>query len=306
MLKDGHNIESISKIQFNDPSIFSEEIRSKILREIASILRADKTIVSSDFEKRLLIESFSIPESKLFVAPFYYPRSHEKQLPFHRKKDFIFIGNFRHPPNKDAVLWLKHKVWHKISKALPDATLRIYGESALSEDFALNNQEERFIVKGQLKPQFLYSTLSKHRINLAPLRYGAGIKGKITDGWYSGTPCVSTSIGLEGMNDGSPWGGLVADNEDDFAEAAIKLYTDEVLWNECKDNGDRMLDTLFNEEKNGSDLKNFLNELMVPKERHDWIKDIMWMSERRYTEEFGVKVSLREEISNLKKSNKRE
>lgn len=295
MLSQGKSVQEISNINFFNSKQFSSETVDRILREIASIMRTDATILSSFVEQDILKNQFLIPNHKLTVAPFYYKSENTTFKPFHRRKDFIFIGNFRHRPNKDAILWLKEKIWKKLAPRLPDVHLKIYGDGALMEDYALENKQERFLIKGQLKPEYLYSTLSKHRVNLAPLRYGAGIKGKITDGWHVGTPVVSTSIGMEGMNQGQRWGGLVADTDDSFVEAALKLYTDEEMWMKSQLDGKYLMENQFDEDKNGADFKNWIGNL-ASKRAHDWVKDVMWMSERRYTEEFGSKITLKETL----------
>jgi glycosyltransferase involved in cell wall biosynthesis len=109
---------------------------------------------------------------------------------------------------------------------------------------ALDRPESGFRVCGSAPDQ--YAALARHRVNLAPLRFGAGIKGKISDGWLVGTPAVATSIGAEGMGDDeAPWGGRVADSVEDFAQAAAALYQEENLWRQCSDAGKRILRARF-------------------------------------------------------------
>ena len=120
----------------------------------------------------------------------------------------------------------------------------------------LQNSEMGFSVKGWTPDQ--YETLARYRVNLAPLRFGAGIKGKITDGWWCGTPVVTTSIGAEGMVDGESdvikFGGLIAENAHEFANSACELYGVKTLWLTAQKNGYEILDRFYHEAKNTETL----------------------------------------------------
>ena len=88
----------------------------------------------------------------------------------------------------------------------------------------------------------------KFRINFAPLRFGAGIKGKITDGWYYGVPCITTRIGAEGLlnsNEYESFGGIIANSEDEIVNAAISLYNNDQYWLELAEKGDNIIKKYF-------------------------------------------------------------
>lgn len=227
------------------------------LREVASIYRSDLSLIISDFEKTLLETRFQVPEDLLALARFSYPSAGVMagSLPgraFSEREGFAVIGNFRHPPNMDGVKWLKREIWPCIRESLPDARVEVFGAYPPKEVMQLGSERDGFLVRGWVENQF--EALSKVRVNLAPLRYGAGIKGKITDGWCAGTPVVTTPIGSEGMHQGLPWGGQVAQTPGSFAEAAVALHESEAAWTEAAKNGRKILSELYDREKNADSL----------------------------------------------------
>ncbi|MEM6428899.1 MAG: glycosyltransferase [Deinococcota bacterium] len=200
-------------------------------REVAAIYRADLSLIISAFEYRLLIEDFSVPEVILHYLPFMLepPTQQAKAIlpSFKERKHFISIGNFLHAPNWDAVLQLKTTIWPRIRQALPDAELHVYGAYPPQKAFALHSPKDGFLVKGRAEDA--YKVLREARVLLAPLRFGAGLKGKLIDAMQCGVPSVTSSIGTEGISDGA-WAGFREDDMAAFATSAIQLYTDESLW----------------------------------------------------------------------------
>ena len=200
------------------------------LRELAAIYRCDLSLIISRFEMELLVDYFHIPEYLLIYCPYWSLGGlpHSRNLAFEQRKDFLFIGNFRHEPNWDAVLWLKYQLWPKISSQLPDAVLHIYGAYPPPKATELHNLKEKFLIKGWVDDSILVT--QNARVTLAPLRFGAGLKGKLFESMKSYTPSVTTSIGAEGIVHADEWPGVVADEVDSFVQAAVNLYTDKDFW----------------------------------------------------------------------------
>jgi O-antigen biosynthesis protein len=206
------------------------------------------------------------------------------------------IGNFRHGPNSDGVRWLCDKIWPKIRQALPEAEMHVYGAYPPREMMNLTNTQSGFHVKGPVKDHL--AMLKKYKLNLAPLRYGAGIKGKITDGWFSGTPVVTTPIGSEGMADGDEislsqgWGGAISTSDPlDFAHKAVELYLQEEKWNIAQANGYRLLRTFHSEETNSLSLVRELTSLRdrLPEHRQsNLIGNILNYNTLRSTKYFSL------------------
>lgn len=200
------------------------------LRELAAIYRCDLSLMISRFEMELLTDYFHVPELLLIYCPY---RSlgglpHSRDPSFDQRNNFIFIGNFRHEPNWDAVLWLKYYLWPKISSRLTGAELHIYGAYPPPKATELHNAKERFHIKGWVDDSILVT--QNARVALAPLRFGAGLKGKLFESMKCYTPSVTSSIGAEGITTANDWPGVVADEVDSVVHSAVSLYSDKDFW----------------------------------------------------------------------------
>lgn len=199
-------------------------------REIAAIFRCDIALMISAYEIDLLTEMFRISADLLHYLPFMVDLSAlaKSTKSFEARQHFMTIGNFRHGPNWDAVLYLQ-SIWPLIRKQLPDAELHIYGAYPPSKATALHQPKTGFLIKGWA--QSAYDVMESARVCLAPLRFGAGLKGKLLDAMMMQTPSVTTAIGAEGMAlPGLPWPGHIAENAADIAAAAINLYQNQAAW----------------------------------------------------------------------------
>ena len=208
-------------------------------REIAAIYRCDITLIISRFEYQLLQQAFSVPEALLHYCPFLLPPAISIQSTFAQRQDFITIGNFRHEPNWDAVLCLKHQIWPRVRAQLPQAQLHIYGAYPPPKATALHNPKQGFLVRGWADDA--HEIMQNARVCLAPLRFGAGLKGKLIDAIQCGTPSVTTTIGAEGIDAAEKWPGFIADEREQFVTAAVNLYESPKLWQVAQD---RCADTL--------------------------------------------------------------
>jgi len=219
-------------------------------REIASILRCDLSLIISTFEMKVLVETFNIDEALLMYLPFMLPQITEEEkaqwLGFEERVNFITIGNFLHEPNYQAVIFLKNEIWPTIKKKLPEAEMHIFGAYPSEKVNQLNNPKEGFLVKGRVRN--VKDVMEKARVCLAPLVFGAGLKGKLIDAMQCGTPNVSTHIGAEAMHNGLPWSGFIANLPKDFADDAVKLYSNETLWTKFQQNGVEIINQLFDEQ----------------------------------------------------------
>jgi glycosyltransferase involved in cell wall biosynthesis len=198
-------------------------------REIAAILRCDLSLIISNIEMDLLIKTFKVDSSLLLHLPFMVdlatcPTSTRS---FAERQHFMTIGNFRHAPNWDVVLHLQ-QIWPLIKKQIPDAQLHIYGSYPPPKATALNNPKTGFLIKGWAEDALV--VMERARVCLAPIRFGAGIKGKLLDAMIMQTPSVTSSLGSEGMHDQQPWPGLIADDVTEFVASAVNLYNDKKVW----------------------------------------------------------------------------
>ena len=212
-------------------------------REIASILRCDLSLIISEFEMKILKNEFNIPKQTLFYLPILFELKKQEIVSFEKRKDFIFIGNFLHEPNWDCIQYLSKVIWPKIHSELPDANLLIYGAYVTQKVSELNNVRNNFLIKGRAEDAL--DVISNAKVLLAPLRFGAGIKGKLLESMFVGTPSVTSTIGAEGINGDLEWNGFISNEPDVFCKNAIDLYTDSVIWEQSQKKGFNIIEKRF-------------------------------------------------------------
>ncbi|WP_350285899.1 glycosyltransferase [uncultured Croceitalea sp.] len=239
-------------------------------REVASVYRSDLTLLVSTFEKLLLEKEVHIDSALLYHLPFLYDTIEttvrEDWSGFKERKDFICFGNGKHAPNVDAIRWLKEVIWPLIRTKLPDAQLHVYGAYLPQYINEMHNVKNGFLVQGWIDD--LDTALQKTKVNLAPLRFGAGIKGKLTQAMRNGTPTVTTTIGVEGMLSNLSFSGMIADNAEKFAADAFKLYSNEVIWKDKQNNGTTIINKFYNKEKLTLKFFEILESLMTNLSSH--------------------------------------
>lgn len=222
-----------------DPDLFSNDAK----REISAILRCDLSLIISEYEMQLLQEFYRIDPNLLHYLPFLEQNPSSEDVvdwkPFEAREGFVFIGNFLHDPNWQTVQVLKTQIWPELRKKIPGAGMHIYGAYASQKVTQLHNAKERFYIHGRATDA--RKTIEQHRVLVAPIQFGAGVKGKFIDAMQTGTPSVTTEVGAEAMSGQLPWAGTVADDPQQFTNAASKLYEDEVIWRQAQQNGLRIL-----------------------------------------------------------------
>lgn len=197
-------------------------------REIAAILRCDLTLLVSAFEREFLTEKFQISHTNTLHFPLLPRVDKNVEFPdYAQRQDFVFIGNFRHAPNWDSVLWLK-RIWPKIRRQIPSANMLIYGAYPPKKATQLHNDKDGFLVKGWADDA--QHVLRHARVCLAPLSFGAGVKGKFLDAFQAHTPSITTALGIEGITPEENWPGIVAERDNELIDAAVKLYNSIEPW----------------------------------------------------------------------------
>lgn len=246
-----------------DTELLYQQMRAgdMAVREVAAIFRCDLSLMISEVEIELLQSYFSVPSQLLFYCPFLSQREINiaSSTDFSARRHFIAIGNFRHEPNWDSVLWLKHQLWPIIHAQLPQAELHIFGAYPPPKATQLHNAKEGFHIKGWAAEAQV--VMQSARVCLAPLRFGAGIKGKLMDAMRCGTPSITTSIGVESMTGGLPWGGAVENNAEAFAAAAVAHYQNDTLWQKKQQYGFTILRDYFYRKDNALALETRLTQL---------------------------------------------
>ena len=192
-------------------------------QELATISACDVVLVTSSVEQALLQRE--LPSTRVILLP----NMHEVRGPgpaYAARSGLLFVGGFGHPPNVDAVNWLINDIFPRVRAKRPDITLHLVG--AMPEDAVTRLQGPGIVIHGRVAE--LSAMLDTCRIALAPLRFGAGVKGKINVAMSHGLPVVATTLAAEGMHLIDGENALLADDAANFADAILRLYADEALW----------------------------------------------------------------------------
>lgn len=251
-------------IDVKDANLFTETAK----REIASILRCDLSLIISEFEMKLLADTFAVSKEILYYLPFMVTKLPDSSnFPeFEQRTNFMTIGNLLHGPNVDSVLYLKKEIWPLIKKQLPQAQLYIYGNYAPQHILELHNQKQGFYIMGWADS--VAHVMQKARVCLAPLRFGAGLKGKLLDAMLYGTPGVTTSIGAEGMYGDLLTPGVIADTPESFAELSVALYSDKIKWQQNAQRGVEIIKARYNGKAIAKDFMTRLDALKINLKLH--------------------------------------
>jgi O-antigen biosynthesis protein len=191
--------------------------------EIILMRKSDITLVVSQVEKDLLLKE--LPELSVEILSNIHQIASEIK-PYSERKDLLFVGNFDHIPNRDACLWFTNEIFPSILSEIPSIKLYIVGNNPPREIKALSS--EYIDITGyveNIRPYF-----EKCRVFVAPIRYGAGVKGKINQAMSYGLPVVTTSIGAEGISSNNELDLIISDEVNSFAQKTIQLYQNEKLW----------------------------------------------------------------------------
>lgn len=262
-------------------------------REVAAILRCDLTLVISEYEMQWLQTECPVPASKLMYLPFMADAvsdvKHGAEVrPYAERDHFVSIGNFRHAPNWDAVLELR-RLWPGIRKKLPDAELHIYGAYPPKKATQLHDESLGFLVKGWAVDA--QEVIGRARVLLSPLRFGAGLKGKLLEAAQLGTPAVTSPVGAEGMYGELQPPAATACSDHEFIEAAVSVYTDEAVWQKMSAAGPDLVVNRFNATEHGKRLMNGIDQHICGLERyremdfiggmlrHHYLKSTQYMSQ---------------------------
>ena len=244
---------------------FKDYLSDVFKREMASIYRCDLTLLISEYEMQLAKDVFKIDSSLLFYLPFLSEKVQKTTISFSGRKDFVSIGNFLHEPNWQTVLQLK-KHWKTIKKNLPEAELHVYGAYVSEKAKQLHNEKEGFLIKG--RAESVAEVYSKTRVLLAPIPYGAGLKGKLFEAMEMGLPSVTTEMGAEAMNGDFPWNGFITSDDEDFIEKAVGLYSNENVWKTAKENGYTIIENRFKRQLFEKQFMNQIELLLSDLEKH--------------------------------------
>lgn len=249
----GHDLHFIREqrqyeIEGREELLKSSERWKKIESELFS--KADVIYTPGDYEKGIVKTLF--PEKPIRAIPIYiYDKTQLNAMkipPAEKRKDMIFVGGFNHQPNEDGVLWFVKEVWPLIIKEIPGAKLYVIGSNPTEKVNKLANSQ--IIVTGFVSDEELGSLYNGARVFVAPLRYGAGVKGKIIEAMSYGVPIITTPIGAEGLpRVNSVLTIARADDPELFAAKTLALMRDDVNWRERSETERRYIYERFSVEE---------------------------------------------------------
>jgi glycosyltransferase involved in cell wall biosynthesis len=203
-------------------------------RELKLAHEADLTVTVTPIEREILEQQ---AVSNIAVIPNIHDSYQGEKPSFCEREGLLFIGSYNHPPNIDAVVWLCESIMPLVWAQIPEVKVTLLGSNPTEK--VQNLASDRITVTGYIEDVSSY--FLNHRVFVAPLRYGAGMKGKIGQSLEYGLPIVSTDIGIEGMNLMSERDVLEANTTEDFAQQVIRLYQNENLWNQLAANTEQVL-----------------------------------------------------------------
>ncbi|MEX0771423.1 MAG: glycosyltransferase family 4 protein [Balneolaceae bacterium] len=239
-------------------------------RELAAIYRCDHSLIISEYEMSILRQLFGVPANLLMYVPYLLDKIEGETVRdwpgFEARKHFITIGNFLHEPNWHAIQYLKKELWPLIRAKLPEAEMHIYGAYASQKVNDLHCPDEGFHIKGRAVDS--KEVVKNARVCLAPLRFGAGLKGKLIEAMQCGTPNITTDIGAEGIAGKLEWSGRIANRTDEFVAAALELYNDREKWYRCQKNGIQIINSRFRKDRFGPELIRRILDIQEQLDKH--------------------------------------
>jgi|GEM_PF-1682533 len=238
---DIHYLREIRQADVLNNKLLKEKALKNKVKELEVYSKADciTTVTKADMD----FLRKDLPRKPVFlVTNVHNPINTEND--FDHRRDLLFVGNFNHPPNEDGVLYFAEDIFPLIKREVPDVKFFIVGNNPTPKIKALSSDD--IIVTGwvpEVKPYY-----EQCRVCVIPLRFGAGMKGKVGEALSYGLPMVSTSVGTEGMNIINETHAFVTDDPKSFAEKAVRLYKEKETWEKFSNSGKELLSDLCTSE----------------------------------------------------------
>ena len=224
--------------------------------ELQLIRLADMTTVVSAHELSILNKE--LPHHKIRLLP-YARQTQSSKKAFRERRDIVFVGSYQHPPNVDAVKFFTQEIMPLLRQSLSGVRFYVVGSRTPIDVKELASED--IIITGFIPD--LTSFLNNIRLSVVPLRYGAGIKGKIGSAMAVGLPVVATPIAAEGMSLTHGINILIAEDPKAFADQIITLYHDENLWDSLSNNSLNFAEQVWGAEPAWNILANTLAEIDI-------------------------------------------
>jgi len=262
--EDVHFVRELREAEIKKDSRLETLALEKKEREIAIYRQADRVwVVTEEDRQALMKENMDLP---IDIRPVMH------ELPsvrndYSSREGLLFVGNFNHRPNLDAVEFFVREVFPKVTGSIPEARLYIVGNDPGEK--AAEYASKNVVVAGYV--QDLSSYYEKCRVAVAPLRYGAGLKGKIVESLSYGVPIVTTSIGAEGTGLENGKEIFVADDPGEMAQKIVDAYLNRTTWERLSTNGRSKMESKWSLDAGRKQLEEIFarseKEAKVPKDK---------------------------------------
>jgi glycosyltransferase involved in cell wall biosynthesis len=219
---DLHYLRLRRKAEVEQDKAILEEANRYEKKEDFIFANSDVLLTFSELEEKVIKDKF--PHKKVFTVPlFFYRDPATPERDFKHRQDLVFVGACAHSPNRDALVWFCSEVFPLIQAKIPGIKFKVVGAEPPPEIASL--QSGNIDILGRISDEALHALYTSVRMMVVPLRFGAGVKGKVIEAMHMGLPLVSTSIGLEGIK-GVDSIASPRDTAEDFAAEVVSMYED--------------------------------------------------------------------------------
>ena len=227
---DLHYLRELRAAELGGSADMAQQAERTRTQELKLMRECDVTLVVSAVEKEFL--SRELPHARVEVLSNVHA-VYGRRREFADRHDLVFVGGFQHPPNIDAVLWFVREVFPLVRARAPALRFHVIGSKAPKQILELAH--DGVTIHGYVDN--IAPFMDGCRLSVAPLRYGAGVKGKVNMAMSYGLPVVATTPAVEGMHVRDGEDVLIADTPEAFAAAILRAYDNAALWEKLSDNG---------------------------------------------------------------------
>jgi hypothetical protein len=238
---DLHFLRLQREAELTGSAALAQEAEDMRGRELRAFAEADAALVCNSQEMDLLADE--LPDARMVYLPWVIGPRGRSAAGFAERHGIMFLGGFAHRPNADAVIWFVTTVMPLLRPLLPGVVLHVYGHGMPEAVRALAGPD--VAIEGSIAE--LAEAFARHRVSIAPLRFGAGFKGKLAESLAHGVPVVASSVAVEGSGLIGDEHLLVADGAGPFALAVVRLYQTPALWQQLAEEGNRFALAAFSE-----------------------------------------------------------
>ncbi len=243
----GHDLQyrgSERKFEVTGNKVFKKESAQFLKTETRIFNTVDIILPFSTYEEPYIKKL--VPEKTVQVIPVYFFNNIPEKVPgFDERRDILFVGYFGHPPNPDAIMWFVNAIFPLVKRQIPDIRLHVVGSHPTEEILKL--QSPYINVTGFVSDEELTRFYRTSKIAILPLRFGAGVKGKLLESLYHQIPTVITPVAAEGIPEIENHS-MIAETATDFAEKIKLLYQDKTVWEQYASCGRDLIEKYYTEE----------------------------------------------------------